>query len=63
METRSALREALPKRRRRRITMYPAITPAGVELAGLVQQRLDELDAPGALVFPAPRGDWGRRSN
>lgn len=63
VETRSALRESLPKGRRRRVTMYPAITPAGVDLAGLVQRRLDDLDTPAALMFPAPKGDWARRSN
>jgi integrase len=63
VETRSALRESPPKGRRRRVTMYPVVTPSGVDLAGLVRRRLDELDTPGALSFPAPRGDWARRSN
>src|SRR5205807_4335288 len=63
VETRSTLRETLPKGRRRRVTMYPARTPAGVALGEPVQRRLDQLDDPAALVFPAPRGGWHRRSN
>ena len=43
--------------------MHPELTPAEVDLASLVRRRLDELDAPGALMFPAPRGGWARRSN
>ena len=62
IETRSALKEDLPKGRRRRVTMFPALTPAGVDLAALVDRRLAELPGDG-LVFPAPRGGWARRSN
>jgi integrase len=62
IETRSALKETLPKGRRRRVTMYPATTPAGVDLAGLVTARLGEV-GPEGLMFPAPRGGWSRRSN
>jgi integrase len=63
VELRSGLRDSLPKGRRRRVTVYPAVTPGGVDLASLVRQRLDELDNPAALMFPAPRGEWYRRSN
>ena len=63
VETRCELRESLPKGRRRRVTMYPARTPAGVALGELVQRRLHELGDPAALMFPAPRGGWHRRSN
>jgi integrase len=62
IETRSALKLSLPKGRRRRVTMLPARTPGGVDLAALVDRRLGELEAD-ALVFPAPRGGWARRSN
>src|SRR5438270_516888 len=51
-----------PKGRRRRVTMYPACTPGGVDLAAMVQRRLDELDGD-ELLFPAPTGGWARRSN
>jgi integrase len=63
IETRSALRESLPKGRRRRVTMYPAITPGGPDLDGMVKRRLDELTDPHELIFPAPKGGWARRSN
>ena len=63
IETRSALSLSLPKGRRRRVTMYPAVTPGGVDLAALVDKRLAELDDPDDLVFPAPHGGWARRSN
>ncbi|MGH9149450.1 MAG: tyrosine-type recombinase/integrase [Acidimicrobiales bacterium] len=62
VETRSALKQTLPKGRRRRVTVYPAATPAGVDLAGLVAARLAEV-GPEGLMFPAPRGGWARRSN
>jgi integrase len=62
VETRSALKVALPKGRRRRVTMFPAMTPAGVDLAGMVERRLRELPADGVL-FPAPQGGHLRRSN
>lgn len=62
IETRSALKLTLPKGRRRRVTMYPAITPAGVDLVALVEKRLAEI-GPDDLVFPAPQGGWARRSN
>jgi len=63
VELRSGLRESLPKGRRRRVTMYPATTPGGVDLDLMMQRRLSELDDPNELVFPAPRGGWARRSN
>lgn len=63
LETRRALKTALPKGRRRRVTMYPAVTPGGVDLAALVDKRLAELDHPDDLVFPAAQGGWARRSN
>ncbi len=63
VETRSELREALPKGRRRRVTMYPACTPGGVDLDELVKRRLGALTEPAELMFPAPRGGWERRSN
>ncbi|MEA3076144.1 MAG: hypothetical protein QOF60_1052, partial [Actinomycetota bacterium] len=56
------LKLSLPKNRRRRTTVYPAYTPAGVDLASLVQRRLDELE-PGQPLFPSPTGRWARRSN
>ncbi|MGH9152551.1 MAG: tyrosine-type recombinase/integrase [Acidimicrobiales bacterium] len=62
IETRSALKETLPKGRRQRVTMFPALTPAGVDLAALVERRLAEVPDDG-LVFPAPQGGWARRSN
>jgi integrase len=62
VETRSALRQSLPKGRRRRLTMFPATTPGGVDLAGMIDARLGELPADG-LVFPDPRGGRARRSN
>ncbi len=62
IETRSALKETLPKSRRRRTTMYPASTPGSIDLAAMVERRLEEL-GDGGLVFPAPRGGWARRSN
>ena len=63
VELRSGLKESLPKGRRRRVTMYPAVTPGGVDLDVMVRQRLAELNNPDDLVFPAPRGGWARRSN
>jgi integrase len=62
IETRSALVEGLPKGRRRRVTMFPDLTPAGVDLGQMVRRRLDEVE-PGGLVFPAPQGGLQRRSN
>ena len=62
IETRNRLKLDLPKGRRRRVTMFPATTPAGVDLAALVDKRLREVGAEG-LLFPAPRGGWPRRSN
>ncbi len=62
IETRTALKVTLPKGRRRRVTMFPAATPGGVDLAAMVERRLGEVEADG-LVFPAPRGGWARRSN
>jgi integrase len=63
IETRSALKETLPKGRRRRTTMFPARTPGGVDLDRLVRQRIAELGGADELLFPAPRGGWARRSN
>lgn len=62
IETSHGLKLAPPKNRRRRTTMFPANTPAGVDLAALVERRLAELPADG-LVFPSPKGHWARRSN
>ncbi|MGH9153134.1 MAG: tyrosine-type recombinase/integrase [Acidimicrobiales bacterium] len=62
IETRSALKVTLPKGRRQRVTMFPALTPVGVDLAALVDRRLAELPDDG-VVFPAPQGGWARRSN
>jgi integrase len=42
--------------------MFPATTPAGVDLADMVERRLHELPADGVL-FPAPHGGHLRRSN
>jgi integrase len=58
----SGLVETLPKGRRRRTTMFPEQTPAGVDLATMVERRLDELE-PGGLMFPSQRGMRLRRSN
>lgn len=62
VEIRSALKVSLPKGRRRRVTMYPAATPAGVDLGSLMEKRLGEL-GPDDVVFASPRGGWERRSN
>ncbi|MHB1446130.1 MAG: tyrosine-type recombinase/integrase [Acidimicrobiales bacterium] len=62
IETREGLGLSAPKNRRRRITMYPARTPAGIDLAEMVERRLGEL-GPTDLVFPSPKGHWARRSN
>ncbi|MGH9282350.1 MAG: tyrosine-type recombinase/integrase [Acidimicrobiales bacterium] len=62
VETRRSLKLGPPKSRRKRTTMYPARTPAGVDLAALVGRRLGEL-GPDGVVFPSPRGRWARRSN
>ena len=62
IETRNQLKLDLPKGRRRRVTMFPATTPAGIDLAALIERRLGELPDDG-LLFPAPRGGWARRSN
>jgi integrase len=51
-----------PKSRRRRVTMFPARTPAGIDLAAMVARRVAELP-PNGLLFPSPRGNWARRSN
>ncbi len=63
VETRSELREALPKGRRRRVTMYPACTPGGIDIDEMVERRLAELPDASHLMFPSPRGEWERRSN
>ncbi|MHB1446619.1 MAG: tyrosine-type recombinase/integrase [Acidimicrobiales bacterium] len=62
IETRSGPRLSAPKNRRRRITIYPARTPAGIDLAAMVERRLAEI-GPTDLLFPSPRGHWARRSN
>ena len=62
VETPSRLKPGLPKSRRRRVTMYPARTPGGVDLAAMVERRLAEID-PEDLLFTAPKGGWLRRSN
>jgi len=62
LEARSGLKLAAPKNRKRRVTMYPARTPAGVELAEMVERRRREC-GPAGIVFPSPRGNWQRRSN
>jgi Phage integrase family len=43
-------------------SLFPARTPAGVDLAALVERRLGELPGDG-LLFPSPKGHWARRSN
>ena len=42
--------------------MFPEVTPAGYELAAMLERRVGEVvdDAP---LFPAARGGWQRRSN
>jgi integrase len=62
IETRSGLKLALPKSRRRRVTMFPATTPGGVDLLAMVERRLKEV-GPDGLLFPSPGGQWARRSN
>jgi integrase len=62
IETRREIKLSPPKNRRRRVTMYPARTPLGVELAALVERRVAEVGSDGVL-FPSPRGQWARRSN
>ncbi len=42
--------------------MYPAVTPTGADLAGMMERRLGKLP-PDGVVFPAPLGGWARRSN
>jgi site-specific recombinase XerC len=62
IETRSGLKLALPKSRRRRVTMFPAATPGDVDLVAMVERRLAEV-GPDGLLFPSPGGQWARRSN
>ena len=62
VETRHELSLGPPKNRRRRTTMYPARTPGGMDLADMVERRLDEI-RPDGLVFPSPKGCCPRRSN
>ena len=62
IETRSGLMTTLPNGRRRRVTMYPATTPGGFDLASLVTRRVHEL-SDDDLMFPAPAGGLLRRSN
>lgn len=52
----------LPKGRRRRVTMFPEVTPNDVDLAAMVERRLGEVNF-GDPFFPAARGGWQRRSN
>jgi len=61
VEGRHALVLTPPKGRKVRTTMYPARTPTGVDLAGLVNRRLRELGSD-QLLFPSPRGKHARRS-
>ncbi len=62
IETRHAVKLGPPKSRRKRITMFPARTPGGVDLAAMVARRLAEI-SPDGLLFPSPGGQWARRSN
>jgi integrase len=62
VEVGGRLQPALPKGRRRRSTVYPAVTPGGVDLAAMVERRVAEA-GPGGLLFPSPRGAPQRRSN
>jgi integrase len=62
IDSSSGLISGLPKGRRRRVTMFPEVTPAGVDLAAMVERRLAEVDV-GDPFFPAARGGWQRRSN
>lgn len=61
IETRHCLKLSAPKGRKQRVTMYPARTPAGANLAEMLLRRLREI-GPRDLVFPSPRGKWARRS-
>lgn len=62
VEVGGGLKLTLPKGRKRRITVYPARTPGGVDLAAMVERRLGEV-GPDGLLFPSPSGRWARRSN
>lgn len=62
IDSRSGLLPGLPKGGRRRVTMFPELTPKGVDLAGMVERRLGEVEF-GEPFFPATRGSWQRRSN
>jgi integrase len=62
IDSRSGLLPGLPKGGRRRVTMFPELTPTGVNLAGMVERRLGEVE-DGEPFFPASRGSWQRRSN
>jgi integrase len=62
VEATGNLTQSLPKGRRRRVTMFPDLTPAGVDLGQMVRRRLEEIE-PGGLLFPAPKGGVQRRSN
>lgn len=62
IDSRHGLVQSLPKGRRRRVTMFPEVTPAGFELAAMLERRLGEVQR-GEPIFPAARGGWQRRSN
>lgn len=62
IDSRSGLVPGLPKGGRRRVTLFPELTPKGVYLAGKVERRLGEAEF-GEPFFPATRGSWQRRSN
>lgn len=42
--------------------MFPEVTPAGVDLAAMVERRLAQI-GDCEPFFPAPKGGWQRRSN
>ncbi|MDQ3757623.1 MAG: tyrosine-type recombinase/integrase [Actinomycetota bacterium] len=62
VETNHDIHFALPKGRKRRTTIYPEMTPCGVDLAVMVERRIAEV-GPDSLLFPSPRGMVARRSN
>jgi integrase len=62
IETRSGLKLALPKSRRKRLTMFLATTASDIDLTAMITRRLGEV-GPDGLRFPSPHGQWVRRSN